>query len=69
MANMINIFQPEVFVIGGGVSHAGDALLNPLKEMVREQVYSRTMDINTDIRLAMLGNDAGILGAGKLGEY
>ena len=69
MANIINIFQPEVFVIGGGVSHAGDALLQPLKTMVGEQVYSRTMDINTKIVPAALGNDAGILGAGKLGEY
>lgn len=68
MANIINIFQPEVFVIGGGMSYAGDALLTPLKEMVTDQVYSRTMDINTDIRLAMLGNDAGILGAGLLEE-
>lgn len=69
MANIINIFQPEIFVIGGGVSHAGDALLQPLKTLVGEQVYSRTMDINTKIRLAVLGNDAGVLGAGKLGEY
>ncbi|MBP3555407.1 MAG: ROK family protein [Clostridia bacterium] len=63
VANLINIFQPEVFTIGGGVSGEGDNLLVPLKEKVCEQIYSKDKTLKTDLRIATLGNDAGIIGA------
>lgn len=63
VANLINIFQPEVFTIGGGVSGEGDNLLVPLKEKVSEQIYSKDKILKTDLRIATLGNDAGIIGA------
>ncbi|MBO5048576.1 MAG: ROK family protein [Clostridia bacterium] len=63
VANLINIFQPEVFTIGGGVSGEGDNLLIPLKEKVSEQIYSKDKTLKTDLRIATLGNDAGIIGA------
>ena len=63
VANLINIFQPEVFTIGGGVSGEGDNLLVPLKEKVSEQIYSKDKTLKTDLRIATLGNDAGIIGA------
>ena len=63
VANLINIFQPEVFTIGGGVSSEGDNLLVPLKEKVSEQIYSKDKILKTDLRIATLGNDAGIIGA------
>ena len=62
VANLINIFQPEVFTIGGGVSGEGDNLLVPLKEKVSEQIYSKDKILKTDLRIATLGNDAGIIG-------
>ena len=62
VANLINIFQPEVFTIGGGVSGEGDNLLIPLREKVSEQIYSKDKILKTDLRIATLGNDAGIIG-------
>ena len=63
VANLINIFQPEVFTIGGGVSGEGDNLLIPLKEKVCKETYSKDNTLKTDLRIATLGNDAGIIGA------
>ncbi len=68
VASMINIFQPEVFSIGGGVSNERDNLLIPLKERVKTQTYSREGVPATDIRIATLRNDAGIIGAAALGR-
>ncbi|MGE4283618.1 MAG: ROK family protein [Clostridia bacterium] len=67
VTNAINIFQPEVLLIGGGVSKEGDYLLNPLRVQVAQQVYSRDV-AQTEIKAAQLGNDAGIIGAAMLGR-
>ncbi len=66
--NIINIFQPEVVCIGGGISNEGDNLFKPLMEYVEKEQYSRYCDKTTDIRMALLGNDAGIIGAAMLGR-
>ena len=66
LTNLINIFQPAYLCIGGGVSKAGDALLVPLKEKIRSRLYSKNAKKNTQIVLARLNNDAGILGAALL---
>jgi glucokinase len=63
VANYINIFQPEVLTIGGGVSGEGDNLLIPLREKVCKETYSKDNTLKTDLRIATLGNDAGIIGA------
>ena len=60
---MINIFQPEVFTIGGGVSGEGDNLIIPLKAKVAKETYSKDNTLKSDLRIAKLGNDAGIIGA------
>ncbi len=67
IANTINIFQPDILCIGGGVCNEGDPLLLPLKELVAKEVYTRNSDKNTEIVIAKLGNDAGIIGAAFLG--
>lgn len=67
IANTINIFQPEVLCIGGGVCNEGDALLIPLKALISKEIYTRNSDENTRIVIASLGNDAGIIGAAFLG--
>lgn len=68
ITNMINIFQPQVICIGGGVSHEGDALLEPVKKYVAEESYTKNNapEKQTVIKLAELGNDAGIIGAALL---
>lgn len=62
-ANIINIFGPDYLCIGGGVSAAGDALLEPVRAKTYERVFAKNAKKNTRIILAQLGNDAGILGA------
>ena len=67
IANMINIFQPEVLVVGGGIANEGDNLLNPVREYVKKETYAK--DIKAcRIEKAYLGNDAGIIGAALLKE-
>lgn len=68
ITNIINIFQPDMLCIGGGISHEGSCLLDPLKEIVQREVYSRNSERNTEIVAATLGNDAGIIGAALLGQ-
>lgn len=68
ITNAINIFQPDILCIGGGVCNEGDPLLLPVKELVAKEVYTRMLDNNTEITVAKLGNDAGIIGAAFLGN-
>ena len=67
--NLINTFQPEVFLIGGGLSGEGDYLLAPLLPIIEREQYTRTYPKakQTKIKIATLGNDAGIIGAAALG--
>ena len=65
-ANIVNLFQPAVLCVGGGVSRAGEALLTPLREKTAKRVYSQNAKRNTRITLAQLDNDAGIIGAALL---
>lgn len=62
LVSILNIFQPEKLVIGGGISREGDYLLNPVKELVYKDDYNKHMP-KTDIEIASLFNDAGIIGA------
>ena len=67
LVNIINIFQPEILCIGGGVCNEGDALVKPLIELVDKEQYTRNSAKKTQIKIAALGNDAGIIGAAVLG--
>ena len=60
LANVACVIDPEVFVIGGGVSKAGDILLNATKKYF--QLYAFHACRNTEFHLATLGNDAGMYG-------
>lgn len=64
LANIANTTDPEVFVIGGGVSKAGEILLDFIRESYRKYAFFPCKD--TAFALAKLGNDAGIYGAAKL---
>lgn len=65
-ANIINLLAPDYLCIGGGVSHAGDALLLPVREKTQARIFAKNAEKNTQIILAKLHNDAGILGAALL---
>lgn len=60
LVNLIHIFNPELIVIGGGVSNAGDLLLGPARQVVAERAMK---DMKVRITLAELGDDPGLLGA------
>ncbi len=68
IVNVINIFQPEVLCIGGGISREGDTILEPLKKIVETERYTKHNDRQTKVCMAQLGNDAGIIGAAFLGK-
>ena len=67
LTNMINIFQPEVLSIGGGICNEGDNLLKPLLEIIKTEQYTRKSPDKCAVKIAELGNDAGIIGAAGLG--
>lgn len=64
--DMINIFRPEIVLLGGGVCNEGDYLLNPLREYVASKIYGAGILSTPPIIRAVLGNDAGIIGAASL---
>lgn len=65
--NVCNILDPDIIAIGGGVSKAGDYLIDRLKTEVGKMFFTPNIKYG-DIVLAQLGNEAGILGAAFLGK-
>lgn len=66
LTNIINVFQPEIICIGGGISREGDNLILPLRKIIEQERYTKHNDKQTQICVAQLGNDAGIIGAALL---
>ena len=68
VTNIINIFQPEKLVIGGGVSKEGQPLIDMIMKKVNAERYGEGTGLPlTTLCTAVLGNDAGIIGAAALG--
>ena len=66
LANIVNIFQPEILCIGGGICGQGENLRRPIEKLVMDEQYAKTTAHKTKIVIASLGNDAGIIGAALL---
>ena len=66
LGNLINALQPDKICIGGGIGHEGEALLAPLRELIKAERYTRYAPKQTELVQASLGNDAGIVGAAAL---
>lgn len=66
LANFVNIFQPEVLIIGGGICKEGETLLKPLREILSAETYGVGNAPATTLKIAELGNDAGTIGAAML---
>lgn len=66
IADMVTILQPEVVVIGGGVSAQKEKLTIPVAKYVQDEMYG-DIKLQTEIKAATLGNDAGIIGAALVG--
>ena len=63
LVNVINIFQPDVVCIGGGIAGQGETLLAPLRTIVENERITKYNDKQTRLCAATLGNDAGVIGA------
>ena len=68
LTNIINVFQPEVITISGGISKEGDYLLKPLMKIIERERFSKYSESQTKVVIASLGTDAGIIGAALLGR-
>lgn len=66
IANIINILEPMAVIIGGGISAQKDKLIIPVKKYIKEYIYDG--NLKSEIKVAKLGNDAGIIGAALLGK-
>jgi glucokinase len=62
MVNLVNIFNPEMIIVGGGVAQMGDLLLEPARRVVRERAFQLSAQA-VRIVPAQLGDNAGVLGA------
>jgi glucokinase len=66
IAALVNVLDPDVVVVGGGASRAGDLLLAPLRDSFDRHVEARAWRTHLSIEPAQLGNDAGGIGAAAL---
>ncbi len=66
--NVVNLLEPDAVVIGGGISREGELLLAPVRERLARESYSRMSKKTPRVEAAVLGNDAGIIGAALLAE-
>jgi len=62
MVNLVNIFNPEMIIVGGGVAQIGDLLLDPVRQVVKERAFQLSAQA-VRIVPAQLGDNAGVLGA------
>ena len=68
LGNVINIFQPDMVCLGGGIANEKENLLAPVRRLVQTEIYSIHAKKQSKIVSATLGNDAGIIGAALLDE-
>ena len=69
VANIINILQPEVLVVGGGVSNSGEVFIERLKEKVKEKDYAKNCEKRCEIKISKLKSDATLIGSVNLEQF
>jgi len=65
VANIINLFNPELVIVGGGVARAGDLIFKPLKKAVQKRAFSVSAEV-AKITPDSLGKDCTVIGAAAL---
>lgn len=68
LANIINIFQPQIICLSGGISKQGENLLEPLRRVVYPQVFGGADERVAKIEICSLGHNAGVIGAAMLAK-
>jgi glucokinase len=69
IASLVAVLDPAVVVVGGGVSAAADLLLDPIRESFARELTGRGHRPLAEVRLARLGNRAGLIGAADLARH
>lgn len=67
IVDLVNLLAPEQLSIGGAISNEGDFLLEPIRKIVKRDQFARNVP-ETEVVIASLGNDAGLIGAALLGK-
>lgn len=65
LAGIVNVLNPELIVIGGGIAKAGDLIMKPIRNAIKKRAVPIARDI-VKIKFSKLGDDAGVLGAAAL---
>ena len=68
VSNIVNIVQPEILAVGGGIGNEKENLLEPVRRVLASERYSIHAKKQTRLMAAELGNDAGLIGAALLDE-
>ena len=63
IADLLLIFEPTIVVLGGGVTKAGDLLMNPMQKALEEGVFTPEYLKHLEIAIAKLGDQVGLVGA------
>lgn len=66
IVNIVNIFRPQLVILGGEICPQGESLLEPLREMMKEGCFGGSRGWIPEIELAELGKQAGMIGAASL---
>lgn len=66
LTNFANIFRPETILLGGGVCAEGDNLVKPVQALLDKEIFAGDRGPRVEVRIAELGNSAGLLGAAAL---
>lgn len=66
IVNIVNIFRPQLVLLGGEISAQGEALTKPLEEIMRQGCFGKEKGELPEIKTASLGNEAGMIGAASL---
>lgn len=66
IVNIVNLFRPQILLLGGGLSHQGESLLRPIREMMENSCFGGIKAGLPEIKVASLGNQAGMIGAASL---
>lgn len=66
IVNIVNIFRPQLVLLGGGLSGQGETLTKPLTDMMKENCFGGEKGEIPEIAIAELGNQAGMIGAASL---
>ena len=66
IVNIVNMFRPQLILIGGTMSAYADKLIEPIKEMMKEDCFGGVTSLVPEINIAELGSSAGMIGAANL---